>query len=134
VADDKYIKELERAIFNWYYGGENAPPEPLFNAVKAGLKNDMQVIVPIEAPKELFKYLGNPEDIKVGDTFSTNEDIGIQFRHLDGTEPGKYFIPIFISVEELNKGDSTLQINQPLQSLFEALDMREDCQGFVLNP
>lgn len=30
---DTYAKELEKAIFNWYYGGENAAPESMFNAM-----------------------------------------------------------------------------------------------------
>ena len=44
MTEDRYALELERAIFNWYYGGDNAAPEAVFNAVANGLNNDMQII------------------------------------------------------------------------------------------
>ena len=48
MKTDTYAKELERLLYNWYYGGENASPKPVFNALRAGLENNMQVLVPIE--------------------------------------------------------------------------------------
>ena len=40
MTEDRYALELERAIFNWYYGDDNAAPEAVFNAVANGLNND----------------------------------------------------------------------------------------------
>ena len=34
VALDRYATAVERAIFNWYFGGENAPVEPVFNTLQ----------------------------------------------------------------------------------------------------
>lgn len=47
---DRYARELERTIFNWYYGGEDSAPNPVFNALHHGLSNNMQVLVPVNYP------------------------------------------------------------------------------------
>ena len=134
MGEDKYAKELERAVFNWYYGGDDAAPQSVFNAVANGLKNEMQVIVPIEFPEAMLQSMGNPEQVKVGDVFSVSEDIPIRFRHLAADEEGHYFIPLFTSHEEMNKGESSSSINQSLKTLLEAVDNWTDCVGFVVNP
>lgn len=134
MGEDKYAKELERAVFNWYYGGDDAAPQSVFNAVANGLKNEMQVIVPIEFPEAMLQSMGNPEQVKVGDVFSVSEDIPIRFRHLAADEEGHYFIPLFTSREEMNKGESSSSINQSLKTLLEAMDNWLDCVGFVVNP
>lgn len=134
MGEDKYAKELERAVFNWYYGGDDAAPQSVFNAVANGLKNEMQVIVPIEFPEAMLQSMGNPEQVKVGDVFSVSEDIPIRFRHLAADEEGHYFIPLFTSREEMNKGESSSSINQSLKTLLEAMDNWPDCVGFVVNP
>lgn len=36
--NDRYAKALERALFNWYYSGDNAPSEPIFNTLSEGRK------------------------------------------------------------------------------------------------
>lgn len=134
MSQDKYAIELERALFNWYYGGENAAPEPIFNAMHTGMANDMQVLVPIETPETMIKYMSDPEKVKPGDTFSTNEEIHIKFHHLVVNEDGNYFIPLFTSDDELNKGESTSVINQSLKALLDAVDTWPDCLGYIVNP
>lgn len=94
MTEDRYALELERAIFNWYYGDDNAAPEAVFNAVANGLNNDMQVIVPIELPEAMLQAIGDPKKAKIGETFSVSEDIPIKFRHLAADEDGHYFIPL----------------------------------------
>lgn len=103
---DKYAMEVERMIFNWYYGGEKASPEPIFNAIQSGLHHDMQVLVPI----------------------------AVKFRHFAVNEQGRYFIPVFTSSEELKKGESVSTVNQTLKLLFDAVPNWPDCLGFVINP
>ena len=131
---DSFSLELERTIFNWYYGGEKAAPEPVFNALHAGLDHDMQVIVPIETPEEMLLMMGDPEKVRVGDTFSNDEPIAIRFRHLVVNEDGEYFIPVFTSYEELEKGESTSSINQSLKTLIETFGNRDKCLGCAINP
>lgn len=101
-------KELERAIFNWYLEGDNAAPEPIFNVIADGYEHDLQMIVP--------------------------EDFGISFRHLVVNDDGKYFIPLFTSKDEVDKGEPTSTINQPIKVLFDALENWTDCLGFMINP
>lgn len=134
MVTDKYATELEKAIFNWYYGGEDAPVESVFNAFVEGLDNDMQVLVPFEPSAQMMEMIGNPEEAKVGDTFTSREDIGISFRHLPAEEEGYYYIPVFTSREEVDKGAPTSIINQSMKALTDALDKWPKCSGFILNP
>lgn len=131
---DKYARELEKAIFNWYYGGENAAPESVFNALATGLENDMNVFVPFEVPEEMVEMIGNPEDLKPGDVVQSDKEIHIAFRHLDINEDGEYYIPVFTSEEEVNKGGSTSIMNQSLKALIDAIDKWPKCVGYVINP
>ncbi len=34
---DKYAVEVERMFSNWYYGGEDTLPEPIFNAIQTDI-------------------------------------------------------------------------------------------------
>lgn len=52
--EDIFARRVEKAIFNWYYGGEQAAPEPIFNALHDGFQNEMQVLVPIETDISVF--------------------------------------------------------------------------------
>jgi len=131
---DRYALEVEKMIFNWYYDGENAAPEPIFNAIREGLRNDMKVLTPIESTAAMLRMLGDPEKIKVGDTLTNDEPLAVKFRHLMVNERGQYFIPVFTSDEELNKGESTSVIDQSLKALFDAVENRPDCLGCVINP
>ena len=101
-------KELERAILNWYLEGNNAAPEPIFNVIADGYEYDLQMIVPIET----------------SDGFS----------HLVVNDDGKYYIPLFTSKDEVDKGEPTSTINQPIKVLFDALENWIDCLGFMINP
>ena len=131
---DKYAKELEKAIFNWYYGGENAAPEPMFNAIVDGLENDMQMLVPFDVPEQMTEMFGNLEQLKAGDTVSSKEDIPISFKHILVQQEGDYFIPLFTSKEEANKGAGTSIINQSFSGLLNAMNNWPDCLGYVINP
>ncbi len=132
--EDIFAKKVEKAIFNWYYGGEEAAPEPIFNALLDGFANEMQVIVPIETPEAMVQMIGDPWNVSVGDTFTSEEPIAIKFRHLVVNEKGEYFIPVFTSEEEIKKGEDSSRINQPLKDLIEAVVNWEKCLGYIINP
>ena len=134
MAMDRYATAVERAIFNWYFGGEDAPLEPVFNALQTGIEHDMQVYVPIELPDALFQMVGDPEKLKAGDTYTCDQEVALRFRHIAEDEEGNYLIPIFTSQEELDKGEPTSVINQTFSDLLNALDHWPKCGGFVLNP
>lgn len=66
---DKYALELERTVFNWYYGGEGASLEPVFNAIRDGLNNDMQAAMPAEIKEEgeyCISVYTSPEEAEKG--------------------------------------------------------------------
>lgn len=134
IMIDTYARELERTIFNWYYGGEDSAPNPVFNALHHGLSNNMQVLVPIETPNTIVQMMGNPAKINAGDTFSIDESVPIKFRHLGENEKGEYYIPIFTSREQLEKGETSSTINQSLKVLVNALNSWKKCLGYILNP
>lgn len=131
---EKFAKELEWAIFNWYYGGEDAPVEPVFNAVHAGLVNKMAVRLPIETPYELMNMLGDPKDLKPGAKFSSHGDISFKFRTLDAKTPGCFYLPVFTSEAELKKLGESSMLTQELSSVLGLLQLAENCEGIVLNP
>lgn len=105
----------------------------MFNALIDGLENDMQVLVPFEISDSMMEMIGNPKDLKSGDTLTAKEDIAIGFRHLVVNEEGDYFIPLFTSQEEVEKGESTLIMNQPLKELIDAIENWPKCLGYVIN-
>ncbi len=102
---DRYALETEKMIWNWYYGGENASPAPIFNAIQAGLRNDMQVWVAGETPDAMLRMKGDPD-----------------------------FIPVFTSNETLEKNAPIPRINQSLKALFDAVGSWPDCLGYIMNP
>ena len=132
--NDRYAKALERALFNWYYTGDNAPSEPVFNALSEGSKNGMQLLVPIEIPEALLQQLMNAESLQEGTTFSINEELPIRFGHIPVDEDGHYLIPVFTSEEQLKMGEESPAMNQPINILMESLDQWPDCIGLVVNP
>lgn len=82
-------------IFNWYYGGEDAMPEPIFNAIHQGLQNDMQMLVPVDVPDIMGDMLGDPEKVKIGDTFTLNQPVSLKMKRLPADDEGHYFLPLF---------------------------------------
>ena len=131
---DMYAMEAERMIFNWYYEGEDASPTPIFNAIQAGLQNEMQVFVPIETTDAMLKMIGDPKKLAAGDIITNDEPIAIKFQHIVVNEQGQYFIPVFTSHEELEKSGSSYVINQSLGNLFKAINDWPNCLGYILNP
>lgn len=132
--EDVFAKRVEKSIFNWYYGGKNAAPDPIFNALHDGFANEMQVLVPIELPEAMLQMIGDPAQVKVGDTFTNEEPFSIRFRHLVVNEAGEYYIPLFTSNEEMAKGESLSCINRALKGLIVAVSNWEKCLGYILNP
>lgn len=123
MSQINYTKEVERALANWHFAGEGASVAPIFNAVKMGLENDMQFIVPVHTPESAEELMVSVQEIK--------------FKELDSTDPklrGKYFIPLFTSPKEVDKGEETVVVDRTLREMIEVLDYRSNCLGFIVNP
>ena len=132
--NDRYAAALERALFNWYHSGDGAPTEPVFNALKEGQTNDMQLLVPIDIPEALLRQLSSQENLQEGARFSIDEDMPISFKHIPVDEEGRYLIPLFTREEQMELGESSSAISQPFGALLAAMDKWPDCVGFVINP
>lgn len=118
-----YTKEVERALENWYFAGEDATPTPVFNALKLGLEQDMQFIVPVHTPDSAEELAVSVEQIR--------------FKELETNDPklrGKYFIPLFTSPKEVDKGEETVVIDRTLRDMVDVLEHRPNCLGFIINP
>ena len=127
---DKYAKELERALYNWYKGGENADPSPVFNAFNEGRKNDMRLLVPIEQP--VFTETMDPETIKSGKTFELAEGIKPKRIYEDDN---KYLIPAVTSEEVMIENNVLMSaLNICVGDILNHINNLPDCIGLGINP
>ena len=119
--------QIENAIYNWYLGGDNADPYPIINAMAMMLKEEMEVILPVE-PAEL------PEEIS--DAFPDDADVlhmSVQLLN-DDNEPGKYWIPVFTDMENTLGGIKEEFYPFPIGSVLDNASQWPGCAGVVLNP
>lgn len=127
MAADKYAIEFGRAICNWN-GGKDIGPESVFNAFHTGIKNDMEMLLPIEVPADVLRRA-----IKEGD--KADSEMKISIRSISAGEDGKYLIPLFTSEEEMKKGEETPVLNRNMKDLMDLLyNDPVRCLGFVVNP
>lgn len=123
MSQINYMKELGRALENWYFAKDSGSITPVFNVLKEGLKNDMQFIIPVHTPESAEEISVPVKDLK--------------FKELESTNPklrGKYFIPLFTSPEEVDKGEETVVVNCTFREMLTVLEHRPECLGFVVNP
>jgi O-acetyl-ADP-ribose deacetylase (regulator of RNase III) len=128
MEKERYIRELERAIFNWHYGGENASPVPVFNAIRAWMDHGMDMLVPADQPQL-------PEET-------------VTYRRWYADEAGSYYIPVYTSEAQLKeerlseelphqeangKGQGAF-IRISLKELMREAETSPDCVGLIVNP
>jgi O-acetyl-ADP-ribose deacetylase (regulator of RNase III) len=82
----------------------------------------------------MLKLISEQTDLQDGSEIEVPEQFALQIRHLDDPENGGYFVPVFTSQQELDKGESSSSINQTLGDLIEMSASWEKCLGFVINP
>lgn len=93
----------------------------------------MQMLIPIETPGAIIEMMGEAENIKVGKTFSIDEEIRISLQELVVNDEGQYFIPLFTSEKEFSKGGYQSRISQPFEELIVAIESWSDCLGCIIN-
>lgn len=123
MSQINYTKELERALENWYFAKEESSIAPVFNVLKLGLENDMQFIVPVHTPESAEELSGSVQEMKFKELESTNSKMR-----------GKYYIPLFTSPKQVDKGEETAVVNCSFADMIEVLDYRPNCLGFIVNP
>lgn len=122
TAENNFGRELERALHNWYYGGEDAPPEPVFNVIAQGMREERNVVVPLDVPEDLCSQ---PTDFS---------EIPLPVRPIMINDAGQYYLPVFTGLQELEKGEKTACAERSLRSISEEVFARNGCVGIVINP
>ena len=158
-ALDKYALELERALYNWYRGGDKAPLEPVFNAIMYGSAHNMEVLAAIETPSFIFENAeelkgvdpssvevhlkedapDSPEGVKLeelraGQELRLKKDTRLRFRRFMGSSKDSYVLPVFTSLAELACGGGSSSINVALQDILVNCENAPHCEALVINP
>lgn len=131
---DKYALEIERTLFNWHCSGNGAAPEPVFNALHNGIANNMQIQVAIDTPETIVKAFGQLDTLKSAGILPFNEKTDVRFRRLIANGSDEYFIPLFTSDAEVNKGETASTVYRSFKALLEAINTWKGCAGFIINP
>lgn len=113
--ENREVQQIEKTLFNWYYAGEEASPEPVFRALAFGLEQNIELFLPVDIQKEEGK-------------------LQIPFRPLPVSPDGKYYVPAFTNIAESKKGEDTPIAPYGFRKLTEALLAWDDCVGIALNP
>lgn len=123
MSQINYTKEVERAIANWNFAGEGAQVAPIFNILKMGLDEAMEFVVPVHTPQSSEELMVSIEKVR--------------FKEMDSTDPkfrGQYFIPLFTTQEEVDKGEESTVVRCAFGDMIRVLEHRPNCAGFVINP
>ena len=133
MKKDLFAEKVEKAIFNWYYGGEETEAEPVFNEIAFGLQNGMRVIVPIEKQNE-FTPDDKKTDREANPVCISTDEIQADSHILTIKEAGGYCIPVFTSENEFIKGKFSFFTEKVLKNLLYEAKMQETCLGVIINP
>ena len=124
MEQDRYAIQLERALFNYWKQAkeENADPTPMFNALRIGMDAGMQVLVPSEV---------KPFD----KTKNADKAIQVNFCRLPASDPNEFFLPVFTSKEQYEKGkEAPALVPRPLIELVNFTNRWPNCAGIIINP
>jgi O-acetyl-ADP-ribose deacetylase (regulator of RNase III) len=133
---DPYARQLEKTLFNRHYnagpvpGGDAAKITPVLNALKRGLSQGMQLLVPIQEPQASED--ASPD--RVHPTAACWEDDRIRFRCLPAHDKDGCYLPLFTSQAALEAYIPSPSVCRPFDRLIAAAKEWPRCLGFVLNP
>ena len=96
--------------------------------IKAGGK----FIFPVIAPGA-FKNMIDPENVSVGDEFTTDEDMSFTFQHLEDKE-GNIWAVAFTSRNEFQKGQSSDTLVMDIEQVLEGFAGDTTEAGIIINP
>ena len=124
-------KKLVEAIHRYYEKQEKETIIGVLEAIRMSMHEDGEWMIPVIPPQQAFDLL-DPEQIKVGDVVTIEEELHFKVNHLT-TNDGKEWMVAFTSNEELEKGESTSTICQPVEDILKGnRDMHEE--GIIINP
>ncbi len=119
MSRNKYLIEVERTIANLHLSGREGALTPVFNAISMAMHMRAFFHVPVDLPQG--RVTVNLKDIHYKELVMRENNI-------------QYFIPLFTSEEELNKGEESPAIERTLADMIKDLETRPACAGFVINP
>ena len=124
-------KKLVEAIHRFYEKREKKSFIGVLEAIRMGMHEDGEWMIPVIPPLQAFDML-DPEKIKVGDIVTVEEELHFKV-NLYTTGDGKVWMAAFTSNEELEKGESTSTICQPVEDILKGnRDMQ--AEGIIINP
>lgn len=128
---DRYALELERAIFNYRLGGNNASYVPVANALMNGMANGMEVLVPVQQTDTGLRLFDPNDDHP---TRQTDEDESPIYVHSIGIEGSRNIVMAFTSEEELELGEHMDVIRCRMSDLIQNMKGWTGCTGIAVNP
>lgn len=132
MQKDLFAEKVEKAIFNWYYGGEEAEAEPVFNEIALGLQNGMQVIVPVEKQNE-FSTDDKKADRETNPVCINTDEIQADSYIQTLKEAEGYYIPVFTSENEFSRGKFSFSAEKALKNVLTETKSQETCLGVIIN-
>ena len=124
-------KKLADAIHLYYEKPDRKTIIGVLETIRASMHEGGEWMIPVIPPLQMFDML-NPETISVGDTFTVEEELHFRVNHIE-TGDGREWMAAFTSGEELEKGESTSTICQPVEDILKgSRNMREE--GIMINP
>lgn len=96
------------------------------------IKAGGRFIVPVIAPDALVNMV-DPENVKVGDEFTSEEELSFKFQHLEGDD-GEIWAVAFTSREEYLKGASSDTLVMDIEQLLEGFADEVGEAGIIINP
>lgn len=128
---DRYALELERAIFNYRLGGNNASYVPVANALMNGMANGMEVLVPVRQKDSGLRLFDPNDDHPIRQTDEDESPIYVQSIGVDGI---RHIVPAFTSEEELSLGEHTDVMRCRMSDLIQNMKGWTGCTGIAVNP
>ena len=127
--DGNYI--IEEAIVRFH---ENSTKENLIavlESVRQRMHEDGHFMIPVIPPQSMSSMV-DIEKAKVGDTFTSKEEMHFKLHHLE-TEDGRSWLAVFTNREEHDKGERCSIISNDIVTLLKGCkDMSE--AGIIINP
>ena len=96
------------------------------------IKADGRFIVPVIAPDALVNMV-DPENVKVGDEFTSAEELAFKFQHLE-SDDGENWAVAFTSRQEYLKGASSDTLVMDIEQLLEGFSDEVGEAVIIINP
>lgn len=124
-------KKLEEAIHQYCEKQGKETIIGVLEAIRMSMHEDGEWMIPVVPPQQAFDLL-DTEQISAGDIVTIEEELHFKVNHFI-TSDGKEWIAAFTSREELERGESTSAISQPVEDILKG--SRNMCEeGIIINP